>query len=499
MQRTSCLDPRTPVIVGAGQAVQRTGTSEPLEPVELAVEALRRAGADSGGGDRLLRRADSVRHVATLGWPYRDEAAVVAAALGASARETVRTNAVGGDAPGRLVADSARAIAAGEADVVLLAGAEALATVTAHQRAGTEPPWRRQESGAPTRVLGEDRHPCNEAETAVGMLAPVNVYALIETALRARAGADRESHLRRIAALWSRFSRVAAGNPHAWLPRAFSAEQIAGDDDGNRRVSEPYTKLLTANIQVDLAAALVMCSVQAARDAGIAAERWVFPVAAAFAQDEWFFSQRAQLAASPAIRAAGRAALEHADVTIDDVAHIDLYSCFPSAVEIAAAELGLSIDDPRRPLTVTGGLTFAGGPGNNYAMHGVAALVERLREDPRAIGLASALGWYVTKHAYGLYSASPPSRPFREIDANARVDPAPARQATAAYRGPATLEAYTVAYGRDGTPEAAVVSALAPDGARALVRTGGSDDIAALLDGDPLGGTVILGDGRVEL
>src|SRR2546428_12302802 len=136
MAAGATIDPRTPVIVGAGQVVQRPADDERSDPIELALAALRRAAADSGAGEQLLRRADSVRHVASTGWLYRDEAALIAQAVGASPRETVRTCAYGGDGPQRLLGDSARTIADGEADVVLPAGAEALATPVAHQRTG---------------------------------------------------------------------------------------------------------------------------------------------------------------------------------------------------------------------------------------------------------------------------------------------------------------------------------------------------------------------------
>jgi len=197
-------------------------------------------------------------------------------------------------------------------------------------------------------------------------------------------------------------------------------------------------------------------------------------------------SERRELAASPAINAVGHAALEQAGIAIDEVAHIDLYSCFPSAVQIAASELGLESND-ERPLTLTGGLTFAGGPGNNYASHGIATAVARLREDTHAFALTTALGWYATKHACGIYSSRPGNSPFREIDASEFVQrPAP-RAATASYSGPATIEAYTVPYNRGGEPEAAIVSALTPDGARALMRSADPELIGSLLDTDPLG------------
>src|SRR5581483_1579723 len=160
-------------------------------------------------------------------------------------------------------------------------------------------------------------------------------------------------------------------------------EELLAATPGNRPVSLPYRKLLTANLQVDQATAVIMCSAGAAQANGVPRDRWVFAHASAYASDEWFMTERAQLAASPAINAAGHAALEHAGRAVDDVAYIDLYSCFPSAVQIAAAELGVTSTEDR-PLTVTGGLTFAGGPGNNYAGHSVATAIRKLRDDPDA-------------------------------------------------------------------------------------------------------------------
>ena len=94
-------------------------------------------------------------------------------------------------------------------------------------------------------------------------------------------------------------------------------------------------------------------------------------------------------------------------------------------MQIAAAELGLPVGDPDRPLSLTGGLTFAGGPGNNYGGHAIATMVQRLRAEPQARGLTTSLGWYLTKHAIGIYSATPPERPFASL--HPVVAPEPAR------------------------------------------------------------------------
>jgi acetyl-CoA C-acetyltransferase len=487
------IDPRTPVIVGAGQVLAREACGDrDGEPAALIVRALRLAGEDSGTGERLLRRADSVRCVPAIGWRYRDLAALVAGDLGAHPRETAQSAFVGGEGPLLLLGHTARAIAAGELDVALLGGGEAVVSVRAAERDGVAPSWRAQDEGvAPARTLGTERAGVNELEGTVGLAPPVVMYALIESAVRAQHGASAEEHLRLIAGLWSRFSQVAAENPHAWIERAYTPEQIATASAENRLVAAPYTKLLTANIQVNMASGLILTSARAAQRAGVPKERWVFVHSGAQAQEEWHVSERPQLAASPAIRAAGRAALDHAGLTIDEIAHIDLYSCFPCAVQIAALELGLALDDAARPLTVTGGLTFAGGPGNNYGSHAIATLARRLRKDHEAFGLATAVGWYMTKHALAVCSARPPRRPFASLQP--RLPPTQARRVRGEHDGPATVEAYTVTYGRDGAPEAAILSMLGADGGRALLRSEEPAAVAAVLSDDPIGRALPLG------
>lgn len=486
------IDPRTPVIVGAAQVVRHDLSDERLcEPVALIVQALRQAGEDSGAGDRLLRRADSVRCVPVIGWHYADAAALVAEELGTQPAETVQSAAIGGDGPQVLLNDTCHAIAAGEIELALVGGGEAVASLRAARLAGHDPPWRRQdERSAPTRTLGQERVPVTELEAAAGLTAPVNMYALIESAVRSAAETAPEVHLDRIAHLWSRFSAVAAENPHAWIRRAYTPDQIAEPRPANRLVSTPYTKLLTANIQVNMASGLIVASAEAARRAGVPTDRWVFVHAGAQAQDRWHVTERDRLAASPAVEAVGRGVVQHAGLAIDDIAHIDLYSCFPAAVEIAARELGLAIDCASRPLTVTGGLTFAGGPGNNYSAHAIATLVSRLREDPDAYGLATAVGWYLTKHAAGIYSARPPRIPFASLDPKPRHPPA--RRTCSGYSGHAVIEACTVAYRRDGSPEAAIISALTPDDRRVLVRSEDGEIIDAFLGSDPIGWSISL-------
>ncbi|MFE6860782.1 crotonase/enoyl-CoA hydratase family protein [Nocardia sp. NPDC057668] len=492
------LAPTTPVLVGVGQVVTRTPEPEFPDPSALAVRALRAAAADAGAGAGLLADADAVFTVAPTSWQYRDLGALVAAAVGAGTVDTVQSSPFGGDGGQLVINEAAAAIAAGDYEIVLVTGAEAGATAAAAQRAGVDPGWPVQDSQVrPTRTVGIDKAANNAAETTAGLLAPINMYALIESANRHRLGRTLTEHASAVARLWSRFSAIAAANPYAWQPVEQTPEQIATVSEANRMISAPYTKLECANLTVDMASGIIITSAAAAEAAGIAQDRWVFLHAGASGSDEWFVSERTELAASPAIAALGAAALGHAGITADQLTHVDLYACFPVAVQIAARELGLPAEDPARPLSVTGGLTFGGGPGNNYGGHAVATLVQRLRAEPEAYGLATSLGWYLTKHALGVYSATPPARAYAHL--TPVIEHPPARRAVTGYSGPAVVEAYTLPYDRDGKPEAAIVSVLTESGDRILVRSTDTGTVHAFTDSDLLGVPVTVDGDIIEV
>jgi acetyl-CoA C-acetyltransferase len=318
---------------------------------------------------------------------------------------------------------------------------------------------------------------------------------MFEQALRVSTGESVDDHRRRIAELWARFNEVAVRNPHAWIRKPVTSEDISQPGPTNRMISWPYTKLMNSNNMVDQGAALILTSVEAATRLGIPTDRWVYPYAGTDAHDTYSISERADLHRSPAIRIGGTRALELAGSGIDDMAYVDLYSCFPSAVQVAAAELGLPVDDPARPLTVTGGLTFAGGPWNDYVSHAVATMVGVLREDPDSVGLCSANGGLLTKHAIGLYSCQPPSGTVQVESVQAAVDALPTREAAPDHAGGVTIETYTVMHDRDGNSQRVFAFGLLEDGRRTLAATDDAAVAGAFLAEDPLGRTAIVRDG----
>jgi acetyl-CoA C-acetyltransferase len=486
------MDPRTPVLIGYGQVNQHQERPE-VEPVDLMVEAAR-AAADP----RVLEAVDSVRVVNLLSWRYRDPGLLLAQRIRAHTAST-RYTGIGGNVPQSLVNQACLDIQAGRADAVLIAGAETWRTRSRLRAGGNKAKWTSQDESVPLAEGADEVFAlAGPEELRINLDRPAYVYPMFEQALRIAAGESSEQHRRRIGELWSQFSSVAASNPHAWSRESLSAEQIYEPGPTNRMVSWPYTKLMNSNNMVDQGAALVLTSVEKAGYLQIPSERWVFPYAGSDAHDTYTIAERAEFYTSPAIRIAGRRALELADTALDEVELIDVYSCFPSAVQIAANELGLPIGDANRPLTITGGLTFAGGPWNNYVTHSIATMAERLTANPGQRGLITANGGYLTKHSIGLYGTAPPTHEFRWEDVQSDVDREPTRTTVVEWSGVGTVETWTTPFDRNGEPEKAFLAVRTPDDSRVLAVL--TDDAQATVRDDIAGAKVAVNaDGTATL
>ncbi|GAA2425937.1 acetyl-CoA acetyltransferase [Mycolicibacterium llatzerense] len=455
------FDPRTPVLVGYGQ-VNQYDENPGGEPVDLMGAAAREA-ADA----RVLQAVDAVRIVNVFSLRYRDPGLLLAQRIGAPDAVT-RYTPVGGNVPQSLVNQACLDIQQGRSDVVLIAGGETWRTRTRLKARGERLAGTQQAESVPMAPSDPDVDMVGPAELRIGLVAPSHVYPMFEQALRIAAGETPEEHRQRIGELWSRFSQVAEGNSHAWSREAVTAEQIWQPGPDNRMISWPYTKLMNSNNMVDQGAALVLTSVGKAEELQIPRDRWVFPYAGTDAHDPYVLGERRSFSGSPSIRIAGRRVLELTGLGVDDIDAVDVYSCFPSAVQVAARELGLALDDPQRPLTVTGGLTFAGGPWNNYVSHSIATMAERLAANPGQVGLITANGGYLTKHSFGVYGTRPPTHEFRWEDVQSEVDAEPTVVAENEWSGTGTVETWTTPVTREGAPEKIFVAVRTPSGSRAL-------------------------------
>jgi acetyl-CoA C-acetyltransferase len=485
------LDLRTPVLVGCGDVTDlTTPASAGRSPYDLAAQAARAALTDSGAPAGLAAAIDTVamlrsfadtshRFASTIGSSSNPPKSV-AQRLGLRASRHLYTWN-GGNMPQSLVSGFCEQIARGEMRAALVCGGEALRTQHGVQRAGLPVSWAEDPGGTP-EPIGDPRRGWSDEEERHRLRAAITFYPLFENAIRGARGASVPEHLRAMGALLARFAAVAAANPRAARRDGFSAERLATVDDENRWIGFPYPRYMNANAFVDQAAALVLTSVDTAQQLGIARDKWVFLHGCAEAHDHWYVSERANLHRSPALRAVAQQALAMAGCTLADIACFDLYSCFASAVEIACAEIGLAEDDPRG-LTVTGGLPFFGGPGNNYVTHAIAQMMRRLRAAPGTFGLVSANGNYVTKHAWGVYSTALPKGPWLRDDParlQSALDRGPKAPFTHTPQGRATIETYTVMHERDAPAYAVLFGRMSDSGARFIANT--PDDATTLLD-----------------
>ncbi len=265
-------------------------------------------------------------------------------------------------------------------------------------------------------------------------------------------------------------------------------EELTTVTESNRMICDPYPRLLLARDQVNQGAAVLMMSVDAARRLGVPEEKWVYLRGHADMVEQKLLD-RVDVGASPASVMAVREALTVAGVGIDDVATFDLYSCFPVPVFTICDGVGLATDDPRG-LTVTGGLPFFGGPGNNYSMHAIAETVAQMREQPGQFGLVGANGGIMSKYSVGIYSTEAAGwKPDNSVALCQTVAALPAVAVTTAVDGPATIETYSVRYDWP-TRTGIIVGRLDADDSRFLAVTEDEDLVALLSDGEPLGAPI---------
>ena len=467
----------TPILIGIAQLKQ---TEEDLhkceEPLALMIEAVQSAAKDAEAPN-LLSKLDQVC-VNQGAWSYSDPARAVASAIGAHRAKSARTY-WGGNFVQLALNQMALAIARGDLDAVAFTGAECGRTISRLQKQG-KALENSYAPGEPDVSYGEHNYMAHLIERAIGCTQPIQTYALLENALRHARGESIDAHLHRISRLWARFAQVASTNPNAWIRNAPSAEEIRTSSSSNRPISFPYPKLMNSNVNVDQAAALILCSTEFARKEGVPEHKWIYPLAGTDVNDLLFLSNRINLHSSPAIRLAGKKCLELAGLTPDNLDLVDLYSCFPVAVQVAAEELGLDED---RDLTVTGGLTFHGGPLNNYVMHSVARTVELLREAPEQKALVTANGGTLAKHSFAAYSGEPPPTGFQHASLQKQIDALPKREVRDGWHGRLEVETYTVMFGAKG-PERGFATCLTPDGARVWGTTTDRNDLQAMLEGE---------------
>lgn len=469
-----------PVIIGVGEIADRGDDPlAALEPIALMEAAVREAEANAGGG--WLERADSLDVIYLASWAYPDAPKQLSERLGIQPRRAYYSE-VGGEIPVRLLHEAAQRIAAGQSEVAIIASAEAAHAVARAMKAGKRLPWSAPDLSV-RPVRGSDISPA--LAVAHGVCEPVAIYPLYENATTADWGLTPAEAARESATLYAAFSAVAAAQPNAWLREARSAEAIATPSANNRYIAWPYTKAMVANPMVNQGAAVILTSAGRARAAGLSEAQLVHVWSGAGAKEPRDFLARDQYLRSDAQDLVLGTLAELAARRDAPLRFTELYSCFPCVPKMARRSLGL----PETAVpTVTGGLSFFGGPLSSYMTHAMVAMVRALRAEPGSVGLVYGQGEFVTKHEALLLASRPAEgmalvpAPTLQAEVDARRGPVPSLALD--YSGPATLETYTVLYHRDGHPQFGCVLARTPDGRRLMahVEAADSTSLQALTD-----------------
>ena len=489
----------TPIIVGVGEASERIDAADyaALSPAELAGRAARAACDDALSTERLAPAIDviaAIRQFEVSGPnavpPFgraNNFPRAVAKRIGADPSRAI-LEPVGGQGPQHLVNEFAHAIARGEASLVLLCGSEAISTVRHLAAKGEKRDWSETIAGElEDRGFGE---PLLTAELARhGARTPINVYALFENARRARLKLGRADYAIEMAKLFAPFTRVAANNPHAMSQAIYGVQDLATVTAANRLTSDPYPRRMVARDQANQGAAVLLTSVARARELGISQDRFVYLHGGADIKERTPI-ERQDLSRGPASVLAAKHALASAGRSVDDIALFDFYSCFPIAVFNVRDGLGIAADDPR-PLTVTGGLPYFGGAGNNYSMHAIASMTRALRAKPDAFGLVAANGGFLSKYSVGIYSARPAAwQGFDSKTLQADVDSWTVPKVEPG-SGIGTVDTYTIDYSGP-KPRGIVIGKLKASGARFVSMTDADDATIAeaMIASEPLGATM---------
>lgn len=471
----------TPILVGVGQSLQDIpqDLTQISSAADLAGLAAMRAVKDTGID--IIPHIDVVAcvrifsdsspsHRSSFG-RAKNFPRAVARRIGARPTRAVY-DVIGGQSPQKLIGEFSKALHQGQHKSVLIAGGEALANAKACQRAGLSPDWTEEDEGSlEDRGFGDQDALISPDEIRHGMLQPMMYYAMMETARRAKLGLTLDAYRAEMGQLLAPFSEIAARNPYSMFPKAFTAEALITPSAENRVQTTPYLKNLVAKDSINQGAAVILTTTGHAKALGIPADKWIYLHAYVDLEDRVTL-KRPELEHSDALEQAITQALTYANLTASQIAFFDIYSCFPIVLYNAQKSLGMSNTDPR-PLTLTGGLPFFGGPGNNYTLHGIASMVETLRDNRQDYGLVLGNGGWMSKHSVGIYAARPKAGDWEPCDSSptqALLNDRPVPRLATKPRGKASIKSYIVLHMRGQPVLIIIIASLISNGARFYAR-----------------------------
>lgn len=479
---------KIPVVVGAAQYTWGKDNTEYLDPVSEMTKVVELA-LEGTGQPQLKDYIDTLFMINIKSWSYRDAPSILETNLGLNLKNKVYLSD-GGNTPQMLINRAAKAITEGKAEAILITGAEAAYTAYQARKGRIKVNWPKFRR--PRYMEGEVWASINGFEDKYQIILPSYAYALFETAIRHQKGSSLEEHKEYLGNLFERFSQVAAKNPYSWTKKAYSAEEIVTPTDENRLINHPYTKRMCSNMYVNQAGAMIITHEDLAKKLSIDESHWVYPQGGADLDNIFELMRRPKFYESPAARFAAELALERAGLTIDEIDKFDLYSCFPSMVQMLKNEIGIDDEDPRE-ITLCGGLPYYGGPWSTYSFIAAIEALNAIQKDPSLHILVVANGGLNSKESVGIYGKEPPAISWAEKDDTEKQEeiyaeelPEPIREA----EGDMTIEAYTIVYDRDGNPRRGIMVGKLANGNRTLaMMKGDKEKLSELSQKDLVGKT----------
>ncbi len=434
-----------PCIIGVAQHTWHPANGDSPEPLEQWA-LMAKAAAKDAGNEGLISAIDELDVIYSISWAYDNAAQQLADKLGISSCKQ-KLSGLSGTSPQKFINEAAEQILRGETQLALVVGGEALATKKRAKKAERDLGWTKTETKQ--RLPFDDMpHP---SEIAHKFFQAYLTFSILDSARRKHHGLTLTENQQQEAEMMAQLSQIAAKNPDAWFPRGYSADDLLSTDKGNRPVVSPYTKLMMAFMDVDMAAAVIIASEEKADELGVPQDKRIYLHGWSYAREPIYMAERPELWHSPAIEFATKQATAMAGVKAADIKHLDVYSCFPASLNFTRDALGIT--DAAKPLTVTGGLPYFGGPGNNYTTHSIASLVKTLRNEPNEFGAITGVGMHLTNHVVGVYSAQRPADTLQAPDyslAQQHMETFGKKTIDANADGEATIAAYSVLYNPEG-------------------------------------------------
>jgi acetyl-CoA C-acetyltransferase len=418
-------------------------------------------------------------------WSYEDAPSQLCNHIGIKPKKKIYLSD-GGNTPQMLINRAAKTIERGKCQAILITGAEA--HYSAFKRRSEISHWPAKKE--PLYMEGKIWDGINVFENKYGLKYPPLTYALFETAIRAFLGNNIEEHRTSLGKLFEKFSKIASLNPSSWIRKFFTSKEIINIEPDNRIIVYPYTKRMCSNVFVDQSASLILTNVNIAKECEISQKLWVYVMGGADLRNVHEITCRQNLYDSPAARVASKLALCQAGLSLDDITAFDLYSCFPSIVEILMKEIGISNTDPR-DLTVTGGLPYFGGPWSNYSLHAVVNAVLMIRKNPFHKIMIVANGGYNTKQSVGIYGKSPPKFSWSMEDNNeiqSNILNNRLKNPIEKAEGILEIEAYTITYDRTGNPKEGIIIGTLENGHRTVALLKDNPEILNKLEDEKIVG-----------